>query len=58
MDQADLNIARMAAEFGVGRFTINRWLNGKVRPRGGDLLLWSQLCGVSYEWLVDEGPAT
>lgn len=50
---ADLQIEDMAAELGVGRTTVSRWLNDHGgRPRIGYLKLWAMRCGVPLEWLT------
>lgn len=53
MAHAGLNIEDMAAELGVGRSTVSRWLNDHGGPpRIGYLKLWAMRCGVPLEWLA------
>lgn len=47
-----VSIEEMAAELGVSRQTVSRWLNEHGQPRAGFLKLWAMRCGVSYEWLA------
>jgi transcriptional regulator with XRE-family HTH domain len=52
MAHADLRIEDMAAELGVSRATVSRWLNEHGGPpRIGYLKLWALRCGVPLEWL-------
>lgn len=58
---AGLSIEDMAAELGVSRQTISRWLNEHGGPpRIGFLKLWAMRCGVKNDWLIygDESPVS
>lgn len=48
---SDVGVQEMADYLGVGRNTVSRWINDKVRPSKQTLRLWSLRCGVSLEWL-------
>lgn len=49
---ADVSVEQMAAELGVTRQTVGRWMHERVEPKTGFLRLWALRCGVSYEWLL------
>jgi transcriptional regulator with XRE-family HTH domain len=52
---AGMSIDDMAAELGVSRQTVSRWVNDHVDPRLGYLKLWALRTGVPLGWLVDDG---
>lgn len=52
---ADMSIDDMAAELGVSRQSVSRWVNDHVDPRLGYLKLWALRTGVPLGWLVDGG---
>lgn len=50
---AGVSVEEMAAELGVTRQTVSRWLNEHgAPPRIGYLKVWALRCGVPYEWLL------
>ena len=50
---AGMTTEEMAAELGVTRQTVSRWINERgAQPRAGFVKLWALRCGVPYEWLV------
>lgn len=53
-----VSIDEMAAELGVSRQTVSRWLNEHGSPKRGYLKLWALRCGVPLGWLTgaDDGP--
>jgi DNA-binding XRE family transcriptional regulator len=53
--EADIGVQEMAAYLGVARNTVSTWINGRIEPSTQTLRLWALRCGVSYEWLVDDG---
>src|SRR5260370_36855122 len=54
-----VSVEGMAAELGVSRSTISRWMNDRgAPPRGGYVKLWSQRAGVSVEGVLGGAPAT
>lgn len=55
---AGIGIEEMAAELGVSRSTISRWVNDHGEPRVGYLKLWALRTGVPIGWLLDEGLKT
>jgi transcriptional regulator with XRE-family HTH domain len=52
---ADLSVEQMAAELGVTRQTVGRWLHERGEPRTAYLRLWALRTGVPFEWLVSGG---
>ena len=48
-----VSIDGMAAELGVSRQSVSRWLNGHGQPRIGYLKLWAMRCGVPFSWLTE-----
>lgn len=56
---AEVSIDEMAAELGVSRQSVSRWLNERGgQPRIGYLKLWALRTGVPLEWLLGEGAET
>jgi transcriptional regulator with XRE-family HTH domain len=51
--EAGIGVQEMADQLGVQRGTVSRWINGVIRPSVPVLTLWAQMCGVSYDWLVN-----
>ena len=47
-----VSIDDMAAELGVSRQSISRWLNARAVPRIGYLKLWALKTGVPLDWLI------
>lgn len=55
---AGLTTEEIAAELGVSRSTISRWLNDRgAPPRPVYIRMWALRCGVPYGWLK-EGDTT
>jgi transcriptional regulator with XRE-family HTH domain len=53
---ADLSIEDMAAELGVSRATVSRWLNERDGPpTRGYLIAFAMKCGVPLAWLLHGG---
>lgn len=48
---ADVSVEQMAAELGVSRSTVSRWLNDRGTPSLGYLKVWALRCGVPLDWL-------
>lgn len=51
---AGLSIEEMAAELGVSRQTVSRWLNEHGSPKRGYLTVWAMRCGVPFDWLTGD----
>src|SRR5260221_12773163 len=50
---AGISAADMAADLGVSRATVSRWINDHgAPPRVGYVKLWAMRCGVSLEWVL------
>src|SRR5258708_9038953 len=50
---AGISAADMAADLGVSRATVSRWINDHgAPPRVGYVKLWALRCGVSLEWVL------
>src|SRR5258708_20985541 len=48
-----VSVEEMAAELGVSRSTVSRWMNDRgAPPRIGYVKLWCQRTGVSQEWVL------
>ena len=59
LDYAGMSVEDMAAELGVSRSTISRFINDRgAPPRIGYVKLWSQRTGVSMEWVLGWAPVT
>jgi transcriptional regulator with XRE-family HTH domain len=52
---AEVSIEEMAAELGVSRQSVSRWLNERGVPRVGYMKLWALRTGVPLEWLMSGG---
>ncbi len=53
LDYAGMSVEDMAAELGVSRSTISRFINDRgAPPRTGYVKLWCQRTGVSQEWVL------
>ena len=51
---SQVSVEGMAAELGVSRSTISRWLNDHgAEPRLGYLKLWAMRTGVPFSWLAE-----
>ena len=48
---AGMSVEAMAAELGVTRQTVGRWLHDHTEPRLGYMKLWAMRTGVPFEWL-------
>ena len=46
------SIEAIAAELGVTRGTVSRWMNDHAIPRLVYIRLWAQITGVDYDWLL------
>ena len=56
-----MSVEQVAAELGVSRSTVSRWLNDRGTPSRGYLKLWAMMTRVPIQWLTDDqdpGPAT
>ena len=57
LDYAGMSVEDMAAELGVSRSTISRFINDRgAPPRIGYVKLWAQLTGTNLEWVLDRVP--
>ncbi len=53
LSHAGISAADMAADLGVSRATVSRWINDHgAPPRVGYVKLWAMRCGVSLEWVL------
>jgi transcriptional regulator with XRE-family HTH domain len=49
-----VSVEEMAAELGVSRSTVSRWMNDRgAPPRIGYVKLWCQRTGTNLEWVLD-----
>lgn len=53
---SDTSVAEMAEYLEMSRGTIGMWIRGETQPKRAIVRLWALKTGVSYEWLLGEGP--
>jgi transcriptional regulator with XRE-family HTH domain len=52
LDHAGVSVEGIAADLGVSRSTISRWINDRgAPPRTIYIREWALRCGVDYRWL-------
>jgi transcriptional regulator with XRE-family HTH domain len=57
LKHAGISAADMAADLGISRATVSRWINDHgAPPRVGYVKLWALRTGVSTEWLLEGVP--
>lgn len=49
---AGMSVEDMAAELGLSRQVLSRWLNDRSVPRTAYLKLWALRTGVPFDWLT------
>jgi transcriptional regulator with XRE-family HTH domain len=49
---AGVSMDEMAAELGISRRMVSRWINEHAQPRTAYLKVWAMRTGVPLEWLV------
>jgi len=53
LHHAGMQTDQMAAELGLSRGTVSRWLNDRgAPPKLGYIKVWAMRCGVPLEWLI------
>lgn len=54
---AGISVEQMAAELGVSRSTVSRWMNDRgASPRSIYVRQWARKCGVSLGWVETGAP--
>ncbi len=56
LDAAGMSRAELARRLGVGVPEVSRWLAGVSAPDVYQFQRIAQVLGLSYEWLLDDGP--
>lgn len=51
LKDSGIGVGAMAAQLGVSRETVGRWINGRGVPRRAVLITWSLVTGVDFRWL-------
>jgi transcriptional regulator with XRE-family HTH domain len=53
LEFGEISVNEMAEHLGASRTTVSNYLHGRTHPRRPDLVVWSMVTNVPFDWLVE-----